>query len=183
MRTREVLEECNDNYLPSLGRRGIKWIAAMQLPGTGVFSHSFPAVRTVLFMHDRQYVGRHAHNLRRLHCYPLRCFASREVKALARAYDLSVLYRGLCERGSWLFCIDPTIVPGYTRCTDQWRNAVMIARNNGTKYSIRDTEWEIYDIDTRFTFDRRDKSMDYEWTSYCLHKGAWLLFRQKFLLD
>lgn len=51
--------------------------------GTDVFSHSFPAVRTVLFTHDRQYVGRHAHNLRRLHCYPLRCFTSREVKALA----------------------------------------------------------------------------------------------------
>lgn len=46
--------------------------------GTDVFTHSFPAVRT----HDRQYVRRHAHNLRRLHCYLRRCFTCREVKVL-----------------------------------------------------------------------------------------------------
>jgi len=43
-----------------------------------------------------------------------------------------------------------TIVPEYTRCTDQWRN-IIIAQNNGTRYptGCRAPGWTIYDIHWR----------------------------------
>lgn len=68
MRTREIPQECNDKYPLTWAARNK--IHRYSCGNRHVFSHSFPAVRTILFTHDRQYVGRHARNLRRLHCYP-----------------------------------------------------------------------------------------------------------------